>query len=104
MARGPKRKFADPMLFCVTGGAQRNRVAIARLHANTTIGSGSHMRGLRRRGFAAGDATELADKSEVLLPSAQMRLGFWARYGAGDAGCGHRSKELAAHSSSAAVD
>ena len=62
------------------------------------------MRGLRRRDFAAGDARELADKSEVLLPSAQMRFGFRARYRAGDAGYGHGSEELAAHSSSAAVD
>ena len=88
----------------MAGGAERNCVAIARLHPYTTIGSGAHMRGFRGRGFAAGDARELADKSEVLLPTAQMRLGFWARYGAGDAGYGHRSKELAAHSSSAAVD
>jgi len=92
VARGPKRKFADPMLFCVTGGAQRNRVAIARLHANTTIGSGSHMRGLRRRGFAAGDAGELTDKSKVLPAPTQMRrrLGRRARHRSEDAGHGHR--------------
>jgi len=92
------------MLSCMAGGAERNCIAIARLHPYTTIGSGAHMRGLRRRDFAAGDARELADKSEVLLPSAQMRFGFRARYGAGDAGYGHGSEELAAHSSSAAVD
>ena len=44
--RGPKRKLADPMLFRMTSGAQRNGVAIARLRPDTTIGSGADMRGL----------------------------------------------------------
>ena len=92
------------MLSCMAGGAERNCVAIARLHPYTPIGSGAHMRGFRGRGFAAGDARELADKSEVLLPSAQMRFGFRTRYGAGDAGYGHRSEELTADSSLATVD
>jgi hypothetical protein len=37
--RGPEGKLADPMLFRVTGGPQRNGVAIARLPPYTTIGS-----------------------------------------------------------------
>ena len=44
--RGPEGKLADPMLFRMAGGAQRNGVAIARLHPDTTIGSGTHMRGV----------------------------------------------------------
>jgi|SRR6516165_7250528 len=44
--RGPEGKLADPMLFRMAGGAQRNGVAIARFHADTTIGSGPHMCGL----------------------------------------------------------
>ena len=96
-ALGPKRKLTDPVLFGMAGGTQRNGVPITRFHSRATVSSGAHMRGFRR-GFTAGDARELADKSEVLLPSAQMRLGFWARYGAGDAGCGHRSQELTARS------
>jgi hypothetical protein len=103
-ALGPKRKLTDPVLFGMAGGTQRNGVPITRYHRRATVSSGAHMRGFRGRGFAAGDARELADKSEVLLPTAQMRLGFWARYGAGDAGYGHQSEELAAHSRSAAVD
>jgi hypothetical protein len=42
----PEGKLADPMLFGMAGGAQRNGVAIARFHPDTTIGSGPHMRGL----------------------------------------------------------
>ena len=100
-ALGPKRKLTDPVLFGMAGGTQRNGVPITRFHSRATVSSGAHMRGFRR-GFTAGDARELADKSEVLLPSAQMRLGFWARYGAGDAGCGHRSQELTARVSGCA--
>jgi hypothetical protein len=44
--RGPESKFANPMLFRMTGGAQWNGVAIARLHPYTAIGSCTHMRGL----------------------------------------------------------
>jgi hypothetical protein len=83
VARGPKRKLADQMLPCMAGGAQRNGVAIARFHPDTTVGTGAQMRGLRGRGIAAGDARKLADKSKVLLPPAQMRLGLRARYGSG---------------------
>jgi hypothetical protein len=103
-ALGPKRKLTDPMLFGMAGGTQRNGVAITRFHGRTTVSSGAHMRGFRGRGFTAGDARELADKSEVLLPSTQMRLEFRTRYDAGDAGCGHRSQELTARSSLVAVD
>ena len=67
------------MLSCMAGGAERNRIAIARLHPYTTIGSGAHMRGLRRRGFAAGDARELTDKGQVVQPPTQVRLGLAAR-------------------------
>jgi len=42
----PEGKLADPMLFGMAGGAQRNGVAIARFHRDTTIGSNSHVRGL----------------------------------------------------------
>ena len=44
--RGPEGELAEPMLFRVTSGAQRNGVAIARFHPDTTIGSGAHMCGL----------------------------------------------------------
>ena len=44
--RGPEGKLADPMLFRMAGCAQRNGVAIARLHPCTTIGSCPYMRGL----------------------------------------------------------
>jgi hypothetical protein len=44
--RGPEGKLADPMLFRMAGGAERNGVAIARLHPDTTIGSCTHMRGV----------------------------------------------------------
>ena len=43
---GPEGKLADPMLVCMAGGAQRNGVAIARLHPDTAIGCCTHMRGL----------------------------------------------------------
>jgi hypothetical protein len=43
---GPEGKLANPMLFCVAGGAQRNGVAIARLPPNTTIVSCPYMRGV----------------------------------------------------------
>jgi hypothetical protein len=42
----PEGKLADPMLFRMAGGAQRNGVAIARLPSYTTIGSCPHMRGV----------------------------------------------------------
>jgi len=67
------------MLFGMAGGAQRNGVAIARFDRDTAIGSGPHMRGLRRRGFAAGDAGELTDKGQVLHPPTQVRLGLARR-------------------------
>ena len=44
--RGPEGKLANAMLSCMAGGAERNRIAIARFHPDTTIGSGSYMRGL----------------------------------------------------------
>jgi hypothetical protein len=44
--RRPKGKFADPMLFCMAGSAQRNGVPIAWLHRGAAIASCSHMRGL----------------------------------------------------------
>src|SRR6516162_2413146 len=44
--RGPEGKLADPMLFRMAGGAQRNGVAIARLLPYTTIGSCPHVCGL----------------------------------------------------------
>ena len=85
----PEGQLTDPMLLGMAGGAQRNGVAIARPHPDTAIGSGPHMRGLRWRGFAAGDAGELADKGQVPHPPTQVRLGFAARYDAWDAGCWH---------------
>ena len=42
----PEGKLANPMLFGMADGAQRNGVAIARFHPDTAIGSGPHMRGL----------------------------------------------------------
>jgi hypothetical protein len=51
------------MLFRMAGGAQWNGVAIAGLHPDPTIGSCTHMRGVRWRCFAAGYAGELTDKS-----------------------------------------
>jgi hypothetical protein len=44
--RGPEGKLADPMLFRMARGAERNGVAIARLHPETTIGACTHMRGI----------------------------------------------------------
>jgi len=61
--RGPEGKLANPMLFRMAGGAEWNGVAIARLYPYTTIGSCTHMSGVRRRCFAAGYARELTDKS-----------------------------------------
>src|SRR5271169_5646904 len=61
--RGPEGKLADPMLFRMAGGAQWNGVAIGRLHPDPTIGCRTHMRRLRWRRFAAGDARELTDKA-----------------------------------------
>src|SRR6516165_7974372 len=60
---GPEGKLADPMLFRVAGGAQRNGVAIAWLPPHPTIGSCPQMGCLRRRCFAAGYAGKLTDKS-----------------------------------------
>jgi hypothetical protein len=42
--RGPEGKLSDSMLFRMAGDAQRNRVAVTRLHSYTTIGSRTHMR------------------------------------------------------------
>jgi hypothetical protein len=77
--RGPEAKLANPMLFRVAGGAQRNGVAIGRLHPDTATGSCTHVRGLRWRRFAAGDAGELTDKSQVLPSPMQFRPGLAAR-------------------------
>src|SRR6516162_5957719 len=66
---GPKGKLANPMLSGMTGRAQRNGVAIARLDPNSTMGSRTNMRGFRWCCFAAGDARKLTDKSQVLPPS-----------------------------------
>ena len=44
--RGPEGKLSDQMLFSMAGGAQRNRVAVTRLHSCTTIGSCTHMRSI----------------------------------------------------------
>src|SRR5262245_3436912 len=44
--RGPEGKLADPMLFRMAGGAQRNGIAIARLQSYTAIGSRTHMRSI----------------------------------------------------------
>jgi hypothetical protein len=44
--RGPEGKLASPVLFRMTGGAERNGVAIAWPHPDTTIGSCTHMRGV----------------------------------------------------------
>ena len=77
--RRPEGKLADPMLLVMARGAQRNGVAIGRLHPDTSIGSRAHMCGFRWRCFAAGDAGELADKSQVLPSPMQFRLGLAAR-------------------------
>ena len=44
--RRPEGKLTDPMLFRMTGGTQRNGIAIARLYPYTAIGTCTHMRGL----------------------------------------------------------
>ena len=44
--RGPEAQLADPMLFSMAGGAERNGIAIARFYPRTAIRSRSHMRGL----------------------------------------------------------
>jgi hypothetical protein len=44
--RGPEGELADPMLFRMAGGAQRNSIAIAWLPPYTTIGSRTHMCGV----------------------------------------------------------
>jgi hypothetical protein len=71
------------MLSGVTGGAQRNRVAITRLDPNATIGSRTHMRSFRWCRFAAGYAGKLTDKGQVLRPPKQVRLRLAGRYAAG---------------------
>src|SRR5215469_10766300 len=88
--RRPEGQLADPMLLSVTGGAQRDGVAITRFYADTAIGSGSHMRGLGGRGFAARDARQLPDKSEVLHPSTKVWLALAASHRERDARRGHR--------------
>jgi len=72
---GPEGKLADPVLFCMAGGAQRNGVAIARLPPYTTIGSCPHMRGVRWRCFAAGDTGSWRTKARCCPPK-QVRLGL----------------------------
>jgi hypothetical protein len=74
---------------CVTGGAQGNRVAVARLDPDPTIGSCTHMRRFRWCCFAAGEAGELPNKNQVSYPSAHISLGFAGRQGTGDTGSGH---------------
>jgi hypothetical protein len=91
------------MLLFMTGGAQRNSIAIARFHPGTAIGSGPHMRSLRRRCLAAGYAGKLTDKSQVLHAPTEVRLGLATRYDVGDARCGHRSEGSPAHSRSGAT-
>src|SRR5262249_45151449 len=88
---GPEGKLTNPMLFRVAGSAQRNGVAIARLHPHTAIGSRTHMRGVRWCCFAAGYARELTDKGQVLRRLTQVGLWSTARYGAEDAGGRHWS-------------
>jgi hypothetical protein len=83
--RGPEGELADPMLFRMAGRAQRNGIAIGWLDPDTAVGSGTHMRGLRRRCSAAGHTGKLTDKSQVLPSPMQVRLGLAARYGLGDA-------------------
>jgi hypothetical protein len=94
--RGPKGKLANPMLSGVTGGAQRNRVAIARLDPDPTIGSCTHMRSFRWCCFAAGDAGKLTDKGQVLHPPTQVRTGLAGGQGTGNARGGHWYQELSA--------
>jgi len=88
---GPEGKLADPMLSRVTCGAQGHGVTIGRLHPNTTIGSCPHMRGLRWRCFAAGNAGELTDKSQVVHSPTKARPGLAGRSGVGDAGRRHQA-------------
>jgi hypothetical protein len=64
------------MLFRMTGCAKRNGVAIAWFDACPTIGSGTHMRGLGWRRFAARDTGEPPDKSQVLSPPMRSGLGL----------------------------
>jgi hypothetical protein len=78
--RGPEGKLANPMLFRVAGGAQRNGAAIARLHPYAAIGSCTHMRGVRWCCFAASDGGKLTDKSEMLYSPTQIWLGLAVRY------------------------
>jgi len=86
------------MLFRVTGAAQWDGVAISGLHCHTTVGACTHMRGMGWRCLASGYAGQLPNKSQVLHAPAQVGLGLATRYGAGDAGSGHRSKGLPAPS------
>jgi hypothetical protein len=92
--RRPEGQLADPMLFHMAGRAQRDGVAIARLHADTAIGSGTHMRGLGWCGFAAGDARQLPDKGQVLPPSTKIGLTLAARHRARDARGGRWHQKL----------
>jgi hypothetical protein len=61
--RGPKGKLANPVLSGMTGGAQRNGVATARLDPYAAIGSSANMRSFRWCCFAAGYAGKLPNKS-----------------------------------------
>src|SRR5262249_36127242 len=82
------------MLFCMACGAERNRITIAWLYADAAVGSGPHMRGLRRGSFAAGDAGKLTNKAEMLAASTRTGLRFAAREIAGNARGGHGFKRL----------
>jgi hypothetical protein len=98
--RGPEGQLADTMLFRMTGTAQWDGVAIARLHPFTTVGTYTNMRGLRWRWFATGYAGQLSNKSQVLHPPAQVGLGLAMCYAARDTRNGHWSKGLPAPSGS----
>jgi hypothetical protein len=74
----------------MAGGAQRDAVAITRLYADTTIGSGPQMRGLGRRGFAARNTGQLPDKSEVLDPPTKVGRALVASHRARNARGRHR--------------
>jgi hypothetical protein len=104
--RRPEGELADPMLFRMAAGAQRNGVAIGRLHSDPAVASRTHMRGLRWRCFAAGDTRKLTDKGQVLHMPVQVWLGLATRYGLGDARARHCSQELSARwcSAQAKVD
>src|SRR5215472_12448996 len=88
--RRPEGQLTYPMLSRMAVGAQRNGVAIARLHADTAIGSSAHMRRLRRRCFAARHAGQLPDKSQMLTAPTKVELALTASHRARDARGGHQ--------------